>query len=137
MLPLGDQSEPIPIRTPADFSSPIRAVPPYSSRLLNGDQIMAPPCFARAAMSVCSRPTEWMPASFGEMAQSPFGSFKSKKCLRAAWSVPSLRCSRRQFAFWSSVQNAFESAAATSEIRSVARGSAASAVCSTFLTIPR
>ena len=43
LLPVGDQSAPIPIRSPLALAAAIAAVPPYSARLLKGDQIIAPP----------------------------------------------------------------------------------------------
>ena len=58
LLPEGDQSDPSPRRMPRALADLMRAVLPYSSRLLSGDQTIAAPCEAMMSKSASVRAVE-------------------------------------------------------------------------------
>src|SRR6516162_8695357 len=95
LLPVGDQSGPRPIGTPADLAALTFVVPPYSSRLLNGDHTIEPPRSARTAKSSGCSLVQWIPASAALIAHSPWLFCNAEKARRALSSTPSLRWSNK------------------------------------------
>ena len=63
-VPDGVQSDPRQTRSPAALAAITSVVPPYSQRLENGDQTIAPPPRAsHSRKSSAASAVEWMPTS--------------------------------------------------------------------------
>ena len=124
LLPLGDQSGPSAISTPASLRLA------HVGRLPVEEQVAErrPDHRRRRRSASTSKScfwsaTQWIPASELVTAQSPFGSCSARKCSRADSSVPSLRCRSRQSKLSRRFRNFVRSFASTSAMCVPASGS--------------